>query len=508
MANEIKFIVLGDVKDLEKNIGKAADSLEEFSKSAKKLGQEIGQVGSIVSLLGASISGPLVLAFNNAAKSSAGAANEVKRFHDITEKFQKVIADALVPVFEKLNNVLSGLYNAFNSMDVALRNQLIQGALIAGIFLTLSGVLTIIIAKILSLSANIALLASKFLIFATVHPVILAVGAALGVIIVLMFKFKSVADVVLSTFQVLFLLLQNGFLTVKAALEEFTSVSLRNISNILSALAKIPGPQQEALQGLADNILNTSVLANRLAFNDMQAIVDKANEIGTIMTTGQGTWAVVFDELKTKATDFISSLTDKGTLDAALITWKDFIDKLKLWWSSGGAYYKQVQENMVGSLRDSLQKAAQLNSKFATAYKVVSIGEAIMNTAAGVTRAFKDYSWPMSMLVAAIVGAAGAVQIATIAAQSFAVGSPNIPKDMMANVHRGETIIPETFADAIRAGDLTLSGPRGGNQAQGGLVMDFTGATFNGITESFVRDIFTRASEAINNRTLSPLPAV
>lgn len=61
--------------------------------------------------------------------------------------------------------------------------------------------------------------------------------------------------------------------------------------------------------------------------------------------------------------------------------------------------------------------------------------------------------------------AAGNTQQVTAmrAMRGFALGSANIPSDMFTTVHKGETIIPETFADSIRRGDLALSG---GNSTQ------------------------------------------
>jgi hypothetical protein len=98
-------------------------------------------------------------------------------------------------------------------------------------------------------------------------------------------------------------------------------------------------------------------------------------------------------------------------------------------------------------------------------------------------------------------GIASTVALANVLAiPKFAVGSPKIPKDMTAQVLKGETIIPETFADSIRKGDLTLSGNGAGG---GGIIMDFTNTVFNGVTQEFVTDIFTKASEAIANRTLT-----
>lgn len=500
MANKIEFNVLvNGTEEISKSMSKAAQSLDDFSKVAKNLGRELGQIGQIISVLGASVSGPLVLAFNNAAKSSAEVSEQITRMKNTTDRFQKDIAEALVPVFERFNNVILNLYNAFSSLDQAFKNQLIQGALLTGVFLTLGGILTVIVAKTFSLIASVAELSGKFLLFAAANPIMIAVGVSIAVIVGLMIKFKDVADVVLSTFQALFIFLQNGFLTIKSALEVIIFAIAQNIQNVVSLLAKIPGPTQMAMQMLSNEV---QILSNniRAGINqDLQAIIENANTLGEIFRSGEGSWSIAFDELKTKAQELFTAITDKTAIETSLVSWKDYIDKLKLWWQSGGDYYKKVQSDMVGSLKGALQQAAQLNSSFAIAYKAVAIGEAIMNTAAGVTRAFKDYAWPFSTVVAGIVGAMGAIQIATIASQSFAVGTPEIPKDMVAQVHKGETIIPETFAGAIRSGDLSLSG--GGNTGSG-INFDFTGATFNGITRDFVEEIFTKASESIANKTL------
>ena len=40
--------------------------------------------------------------------------------------------------------------------------------------------------------------------------------------------------------------------------------------------------------------------------------------------------------------------------------------------------------------------------------------------------------------------------------QTFAVGTPNVPYDMTANIHRGEMIIPRTFSEGIRNGDTLV----------------------------------------------------
>ncbi len=40
--------------------------------------------------------------------------------------------------------------------------------------------------------------------------------------------------------------------------------------------------------------------------------------------------------------------------------------------------------------------------------------------------------------------------------QGFAVGTPNVPNDMLANIHKGEIIVPQTFSDGLRNGSLNM----------------------------------------------------
>jgi len=47
----------------------------------------------------------------------------------------------------------------------------------------------------------------------------------------------------------------------------------------------------------------------------------------------------------------------------------------------------------------------------------------------------------------------------------FANGTPELPRDMIAQVHKGEGIVPATFMDGIRRGELSLSS--GGNEGGG-----------------------------------------
>lgn len=78
---------------------------------------------------------------------------------------------------------------------------------------------------------------------------------------------------------------------------------------------------------------------------------------------------------------------------------------------------------------------------------------------------------------------------------SFASGSGNIPSDMIANIHKGEGIIPATFMDSIRSGELALSS--GQNEGSGQIVnvsVTVTGSvtTENDLADSIASNIYSR----------------
>jgi hypothetical protein len=85
---------------------------------------------------------------------------------------------------------------------------------------------------------------------------------------------------------------------------------------------------------------------------------------------------------------------------------------------------------------------------------------------------------------------------------SFAVGTANVPSNMLANVHKGETIVPANFADSLRKGDLTLSGGNGTNNGSGDtyyVTVQVQGSvqTENNLADSIANVIYKRRKQGI-----------
>ena len=137
--------------------------------------------------------------------------------------------------------------------------------------------------------------------------------------------------------------------------------------------------------------------------------------------------------------------------------------------------------------------------------KAIKAAEIIVNSAAADMNIMAVWAWNPAVSTALIAKnkALTIISLATVAAAaiagSFAKGTSSVPSDMLANIHKGETIIPATFAESIRSGKLSLSGPGGGSFGdinifiQGGI--NAAGASINEMAEqlgfAFEREVRT-----------------
>ena len=293
--------------------------------------------------------------------------------------------------------------------------------------------------------------------------------------------------------------------------------------------------------------LNAIAVARREAYDEANA--DKIKQLEADKEA-QLIHEQEIQELKQETQDFIkendaelkelSNIKNQEELDALLLKWQKEREsllnhlnlKLELLANAGIKEGKQVEslEMKKASIRDKFDKlekktdqtkiknkkftnkellsiaeegfrnASSLGKIAARISAVLEIKNAFMQGKGAVMKAWNSAPFPSNLPAVALTTASTGALIASMVAQSFKVGTPEIPSDMLANVHKGETIIPKTFSEGIREGDLMLSG--GDNAGGGGVVLNFDGATFVGVTEEIVTDIFTKASEMTRNRTL------
>ncbi len=116
----------------------------------------------------------------------------------------------------------------------------------------------------------------------------------------------------------------------------------------------------------------------------------------------------------------------------------------------------------VGSIFGSLATIMEQQGKKSFAFtQALRYAEAVVNTAAGVARAFAEYTWPYSVVVAAAVAAAGAAQIAVIANQKPPQahgGLSYVPEEATYKLSKGERVLAprqnRDLTDALQGGGM------------------------------------------------------
>ena len=157
------------------------------------------------------------------------------------------------------------------------------------------------------------------------------------------------------------------------------------------------------------------------------------------------------------------------------------------------AMRRQANIDNANMLKQTLTMAAAENEKFAILLQVYNIGEAIMNTALGVTQALASYPPPLSFVMAAAVAAMGAAQVGIIASQGFAEGTDSVP----ARVSPGEMIFPRTMADAIRAGDISVSGRNAGGPIQVFVEINNPVVRSDDDIDTLIEEVSTRLAQEV-----------
>ena len=397
---------------IRKNVEASAKSLREFSEDFKRLGKTISQVGSTLTAFGAGITGPFLIALRNAAKESIGLNNSLRAIDSVFRELSVTIASSLAPIVNNFAVLLQRLLAWFNSLDPVLRNTIVQTTFLTGVLLSISGIVTLLTGKIIILIANISKLASSLLMFALANPVLTALTIALVSFGVVLLRNREFANMVLNAFQTLFLSLQQGFFEARAAITGFVSSGLESLAQLYEFLQKLPGPLKGFYQEAQIAALGASNSLRQMANEDLVNAKIKAIELEQIFTTGTGSWGEGFDRVRDKVNGLVGAIKNIGSTSTGVVAQA----KLSFNQLLNGA------TETLSTLSSALEGAAAQNKAFAKAAGVVALSLAIINTAAGGTRAFKDYSWPFSLLVGGIIAAAGAIQIATIAAQKFHEG--------------------------------------------------------------------------------------
>ena len=155
------------------------------------------------------------------------------------------------------------------------------------------------------------------------------------------------------------------------------------------------------------------------------------------------------------------------------------------------------------------EKANETKKGFLIADAIASRGFAIfsniLNTQAAMAEI--DSKWASNPTVAGVLkgiaigeSVARSVAIAAAPLPQFATGTANVPNDQVAQIHRGETIIPRTFAEDLRAGNIGITG--GNNDSSSGNVIINIMSADGQTLDQIVRERTESGEMTIDSRAL------
>lgn len=147
--------------------------------------------------------------------------------------------------------------------------------------------------------------------------------------------------------------------------------------------------------------------------------------------------------------------TQRQVTDEKLKSYADEADKYieiaSLVNDSFASILEKRKQKELSAAGDNAKERERIEKEYANKEKALAITSALINTAGGVTRALKDYPYPLSAVIGAIVGGLGAVQIGVIASQKFAEGGytgdgsfrDETGEKVAGVVHQEEYVIPK-----------------------------------------------------------------
>jgi len=297
------------MNSIEGGLQRFANSAKEVGQQMKSFGRDLSQIGNTLSVLGAAITGPLLLAFNSAGKYSATVKRQIDNLKITTDAFQLSLAQALVPVIEKLNTVLGNLLRMWQSLSPRQQELIVQGLFMTGVFLAIDGIVIKLADSFMRWGGAILSVASRLVLLALAHPVLALILLAVGALIVIFLKFHNVATNTLNAIEIAVRAVYIGFLKLIEGVIMVANGLLLVVEKMWQVFDKIYGFFNKGAKPAAQGIEDL-----RMKLNDFVTFAEQ--DIGRVETKmanafgGEGDIAAGFDDLKQKINGLFSGLTN------------------------------------------------------------------------------------------------------------------------------------------------------------------------------------------------------
>lgn len=247
---EIRMTLKDEISKRLQGIQGAMSKLISVTNEIGDLGHKFVRMGRNLTFLGASITGPFVLALRSAAQYSVPVKKEMENLTAIFTAFQIQIAEAVVPIVQKFTNILGNLYNAFTKLSPETKTAILQTTMMAGVYGTLAGVVLSLTGKIMKLIQQTAALGGIVAAISPFQRVLLIIIASLVLLIGLWDQLKIVAIPVLNLIETALYILAGAVTDVFMILDKAMEWLIRIFQGLFSLLSKIPGPTKQIFESL------------------------------------------------------------------------------------------------------------------------------------------------------------------------------------------------------------------------------------------------------------------
>lgn len=222
----------------------------------------------------------------------------------------------------------------------------------------------------------------------------------------------------------------------------------KKIFNIKSPSREMELIGQLIMQGLAEGFEKSKNLPmdaiSAMAIQLTGQVLKMYDDLQAIHEGRSGASWAAFTTSSLAALDTVGIKTS-DTTKAMLLTWAGYADSFRAYLDKfNGDILKAIGHTLVDIIEGEIIKvlvsaAAQVAIAAITA--PLTLGASLLANA--------------PILAASALGVAG-LEALKASIPGYAVGTPFVPTDQLAMVHRGEMIVPKTFAEGVRRGDVAL----------------------------------------------------
>lgn len=448
-----------DTSSFQASAVSATQKIEQIGQSIVSTTRQLTRAASSMTFLGAAITAPIILAFKSAEKYSNPVRTELQKMNNAFIGLRVSVAESLLPVMHQFGNAIADLVNRWNSLSPALRESMLRTAMMTGVFLTLGGAISMVMLKIVMLIGKVIELSAAFMTFAIANPELLLIRIAILGIVLAMFKWKEVGDIVMNTIQIL----------CDVAWVGLNSVLFVTDSIAAATLAIIPGCKKLSEQ------------YTQLANDSLRRVGDAGKNVWDTLATGQSNVSKGFDNMKTQMQAWGDLFKNLGSQEIGVKNWQEAsktfaqgwteaIDKtiadLSNWGAMAGSIVSQSAAFMQSSISGFLQNIGNYLDGSKNIW--VEFGNFIMKIIADVIAQLITL-WIVQKMVgilasfgsSTIAGGKGGVttqtaQFGKVWSPSFAEGTDSIPYTGNYRLHEGEKITPKYDTTKNGGGNITI----------------------------------------------------